>query len=179
MADVPILRPDGNQQRMTAWPASLGAIPHRIDPNGLVGITPEGQALARGTYMDGEQLLAAIAGVVRHELAREGAECAVPGCGEAGEATLTMGLGEGQDALAVNVWLCAEHGQRVDQTLGNEATGPWPDAPGHTRLTMAQARELYEGKLEPGAPDLTPDELAVYEAFVAAAQEQGHDQHDD
>jgi hypothetical protein len=148
VADVPILRPGGEkpEQRTVAYPAGLSAVPHRIDENGLVGLAPEGVALPRSSYMDGEQLLAAIAGVVRHELVKViHRECAVPGCEGEAVATLTIGLGDEADTLAVNVWLCEEHGEQADQAIGGA-----PDLTDEQRAIVDEMEnQLREAGLEP------------------------------
>lgn len=134
MADIPDLsrmqRPQpAAQQRLdpeTPIPHSgnLAVMPRHVGADNIVGHYKPGQ-LPRAAFMDAEQLLAAIQGVVRHEnrvsearragVPFEGAEydyltpCSVAACGRPRSGVQTIGLGEGGDLIALTINLCEEH----------------------------------------------------------------------
>jgi hypothetical protein len=129
---------------MVAPGAQLAALPRTLDEKGMVPPYRYGDGLPRTAYMDGEQLMAAIQGIVRHELRAgltragmhvpegEGADyltsCVAVGCERPGSEPSTLAMGVGPDALALLLPLCTAHAAILAQT-GDEALAAPSTAP--------------------------------------------------
>lgn len=137
MGGVPILRPGQPQPKppspddVMSLSGTLGGLLRHMDENGIAGTFKRGLGHApREWYMDAEQLLAAIQGLVRHELRAafrrsglvmpdepEGADfltpCAATGCKSPGVDAIAVGMGQGPDPVAIVLRLCPPHAEEV------------------------------------------------------------------